>query len=49
MATRHAGFDRAAQDNTMRYERPRFTVTGEGSKSALLRYSENYALINWRA
>lgn len=49
MAERHAGFDRAAQDTTMKYERVSFAVVGEGSKDSSYRFRENYDLIDWRA
>lgn len=47
MAERHAGFTRAAQDTTMKYERRSFAVVGEGSQSALSAYRTNYDLITW--
>lgn len=49
LAARHAGFDRAAQDHTMKYERPQFAVVGEGTRDAQDRYRRNYALIDWGA
>jgi len=47
LAERHAGFDEQAKDNTMKYERPSFSVVGECSKSADDNYRKNYANINW--
>lgn len=47
MAERHAGFNLAAQDNTMKYERPSFAVVGEGSKESSSAYRQNYSLIQW--
>ena len=47
MDERHAGFDRAVQDNTMKYERPSFAVVGEGTKSAREKYEAGYAAIDW--
>ena len=47
MAERHRGFDLSAQDNHMKYERPSFSVVGEGSKSANEKYQRGYALIDW--
>jgi len=47
MAERHAGFDLAAQDNTAKFERPSFSVVGEGSRSANDNYRRGYALIDW--
>ena len=44
---RHHGFDLSAQDNHMKYERPSFTVVGEGSKAAIDNYRENYDKIDW--
>jgi hypothetical protein len=49
LAERHAGFDRAARDKTMKYERFSFAVIGEGSTSALSAYRRNYDSIDWRA
>ena len=49
MAERHAGFNRAAQGNTMKYERNSFAVVGEGSKDSSLHFRTNYDLIDWRA
>jgi hypothetical protein len=48
MASRHAGFDRAAQDITPKYHRPSFSVVGEGSKTANRAYLDGYAKINWK-
>ena len=47
LAERHAGFDAQAKDNTMKYERPSFTVVGEGSKAAQKNYRDNYPNIDW--
>jgi hypothetical protein len=47
MAERHAGFNLAAQDKRMKYERASFVVGGEGGKSAPLAYRTNYSLIDW--
>ena len=49
LAARHRGFDLAAKDQTMKYERSSFSVVGEGSRQALSRYATNYDLIDWRA
>ena len=48
LAERHAGFNRAAQDNTMKYERPQFAVVGDGSREAVSRYHKGYMAINWK-
>lgn len=48
MAERHRGFDLKAKDNTMKYERPKFVVVGEGTKSANAAYQSGYAKINWK-
>ena len=45
---RHHGFNLSAQDNHMKYERPSFTVVGEGTKSANDNYRDNYDKIDWR-
>ena len=42
MAERHAGFDKSAQDVHMKYERPSFSVVGEGTKSAQDAYREGW-------
>ena len=47
LSERHAGFDAGAQDNHMKYERPNFTVVGEGTKSANDNYRINYDRIDW--
>jgi hypothetical protein len=47
LAERHAGFDEQAKDNTMKYERPSFSVVGECSKSADDNYRRNYPNIDW--
>ena len=47
LAETHAGFDESAKDNHMRYERPQFTVTGEGTKKAQDAYLEGYQKIDW--
>ena len=47
MAERHAGFDLSAQDNHSKFERPSFSVVGEGTKSANDAYRENYTKIDW--
>lgn len=47
MAERHAGFDRAAKDHTMKYERASFAVVGEGSKESSSLYRRNYDAIAW--
>lgn len=47
LAERHRGFDLAAKDNTMKYERPSFSVVGEGTKESQDKYRENYDKIDW--
>ncbi len=39
-AIQHRAFDLQAQDKTAKFERPRFSVVGEGSRSA----NENYLI-----
>lgn len=41
----HRAFDLMAQDTTAKFERPRFAVVGEGSRSAGEAYRRNYDLI----
>lgn len=48
MSERHRSFDLAAKDNTMKYERVKFAVVGEGTKVAQDKYREGYARINWK-
>ena len=48
MEERHQGFDLSAQDNHAKYERPSFTVVGEGSRAANDTYRDNYDKIDWR-
>ena len=42
LAERHHGFDLKAKDHTMKYERPKFAVVGEGTKSAQDAYREGW-------
>lgn len=46
-AERHRGFDLAAQDSRMKYERFHFAVVGEGSQSANENYRRGYDAVNW--
>jgi len=47
MSERHRGFDLSAKDNHMKYERPKFAVVGEGTKTANDKYHAGYAKIDW--
>jgi hypothetical protein len=47
LAERHAGFDRSAQDHHMKYERPSFSVVGEGTRQAQTAFARGYARIDW--
>ncbi len=47
MKERHEMFDLQAQDNTMKYERPNFSVVGEQTKSSNQKYAEGYERIDW--
>ena len=49
LAERHRQWDLQAQDRTAKFERPRFAVVGEGSRSAQEAYRKNYGLIDWAA
>jgi hypothetical protein len=44
---RHEGFDLSAQDLHHKYERPHFSVVGEGTREANARYRANYEQIDW--
>jgi hypothetical protein len=44
-AERHRQFDLQAQDKTAKFERPSFSVVGEGSRSAYDNYTRNYERI----
>jgi len=44
---RHVGFDLSAQDNHSKFERPHFSVVGEGTKLAQDAYRDNYDKIDW--
>ena len=46
-AALHRQFDLQAQDNTMKYERPVFSVVGEGSRTANDNFRSNYDRIDW--
>ena len=48
MEEQHRQFNLSAQDTHMKYERTHFAVVGEGTKSALTNYRENYSNINWK-
>mgnify|MGYP001591708271 FL=1 len=43
-----ANLDLAAQDNHSKFERGHFAVVGEGTRSALANYRENYSKISWK-
>ena len=47
MEKRHEMFDLQAQDNTMKYERPSFSVVGEQTRSSNQKYAEGYERIDW--
>ena len=44
---RHRGFDLAAKDPSVKYQRPTFAVVGEGTKAAQDNYRNNYDKIQW--
>ena len=44
-AVRHREFDLQAQDKTAKFERPKFAIVGEGSKSANENYLAGYERI----
>lgn len=46
-AARHKGFDLSAQDTHHKYERYRFSVVGEGTRSATENFLTNYERIAW--
>jgi len=46
-AARHAAFDLQAQDKTAKFERPVFSVVGEGSRAAQDAFRSNYDRIDW--
>jgi hypothetical protein len=47
MAERHRGFDLSARDNHMKYERPSFSVVGEGTREAQTAFHRGYTRIDW--
>ena len=44
-AAQHRAFDLQAQDKTAKFERPRFSVVGEGSRSSQENYRRHYEQI----
>ncbi len=48
MAERHAGWDLSAKDHHAKSERFRFSVVGEGTRTAQERYRAGYKKIDWR-
>ena len=44
---RHHGFNLSAQDNHSKFERPHFSVVGEGTKVSQDAYRANYDKIDW--